>query len=149
MHNYSSTRRLRAGVLGYSGYSGAELLDLLQKHPLIEPVLLSHRKAEDTAAAGTPVVCGQATKPLMSLPWSQSVLSENNIKAVFTATPPEVSMEVAPQVLQQGARMIDLSGAFRLSAQQYQRWYGAEHQHPELLNDAVYGLPELHREKIR
>lgn len=140
---------LRTGVLGYSGYSGAELLDLLQKHPFVEPVLLSHRKADESAADKRPVVCGQSPPALINLPWSPSVVSENNIDVVFTATPPEVSMEVAPQVLQQGARAIDLSGAFRLNAEQYRRWYGSEHEHPELLKEAVYGLPELHREKIR
>lgn len=153
MHKYSqpraNVRKLRAGLLGYSGYSGAELLALLQKHPFVEPVLLSHRKADDSTADRRPVICGQPPQPLVNLPWSSSVVSENNVDVVFTATPPEVSMEVAPLVLQQGARVIDLSGAFRLTAQQYRRWYGSEHQHPELLTDAVYGLPELHRERIR
>lgn len=151
MHNYSPpAKKLRAGILGYSGYSGASLVGLLQNHPFVAPILLSHRKADDSVADGRPVVCGAASPPpAPHLPWCSGAIAENGIELVFTATPPEVSMEVIPEVLEQGARAIDLSGAFRLSAEQYRRWYGAEHGRPELLKDSVYGLPELYREKIR
>jgi N-acetyl-gamma-glutamyl-phosphate reductase len=72
------------------------------------------------------------------------------LDVVFTATPPEVSQELAAAIVSQGARVVDLSGAFRLrDAAEYERWYGAVHAHPELLPQAVYGLPELHREAIR
>jgi N-acetyl-gamma-glutamyl-phosphate reductase len=65
---------------------------------------------------------------------------------VIFSTPPEASIELVPQLLKTGAGMIDLSGAFRLaSAADYQRWYGVEHAHPELLAEAVYGLPEVDR----
>ena len=141
MHNYTPPRRFRAGILGYSGYSGAELSVLLTKHPDVAPVLLDHRKQENSSA-GDP-------KAIERLPWSKSVVADENLDVVFTGTPPEISLEVIPEIRAQGARAIDLSGAFRLSAAQYARWYGSEHSHPDLLPQSVYGLPELFRERIR
>ena len=158
MHNYSNPappgRKLRVGILGYTGYSGAELAGLLEKHPAVTPLLLSHRKADDSTLDRFPVPCGgqkapPGREPLPQLPWSPAVIRQNDLEAVFTATPPEVSMEVVPEVLAQGARAIDLSGAFRLPADQYRRWYGSEHGRPELVKEAVYGLPELYRDAIR
>ena len=154
MNNYSqaaSGRKLRAGVVGYTGYSGAELVRLLEGHPAVDATLLDHRKADEGAAGSEPVICGGAAKkPLPHLPWETNVVSSNQLDVVFTATPPEISEELAPAILSQGARAIDLSGAFRLHSEaEYQRWYGRTHTHPELLAQAVYGLPELHREKIR
>jgi N-acetyl-gamma-glutamyl-phosphate reductase len=154
MNNYSraaSARKLRAGMVGYTGYSGAELVRLLAGHPAVEATLLDHRKADEGAADGQPIACGAAERaPLPHVPWEPQAITSNQLDVVFTATPPEISQEVVPVILSQGARAIDLSGAFRLSsAEQYQRWYGAAHTHPELLAQAVYGLPELYREKIR
>ncbi|MBI3894710.1 MAG: N-acetyl-gamma-glutamyl-phosphate reductase [Acidobacteria bacterium] len=159
MHNYSqaaSSRKLRAGrkfrvgLLGYTGYSGAELAGLLERHPAVAPVLLDHREVDGSVANFQPVPCGELrSRPLSHARWSATAVAENNLEAVLTATPPEISIAMIPQVLAQGARAIDLSGAFRLSADQYRRWYGNEHAHPELLRQAVYGLPELYREQIR
>jgi len=68
---------------------------------------------------------------------------------VFLATPPEVSIELTPLLLAAGARVIDLSGAFRLgTVENYQRWYKEPHNQPALLTEAVYGLPEFHRSRI-
>lgn len=135
--------------MGFTGYSGAELVALLEKHPAVEPVLLAHRRAEESEIGRSPVPISGAAQPIARIAWSPGVIAENKIDVVFTATPPEVSMEVVPEVLAQGARAIDLSGAFRLPASQYHRWYGSEHSRPELLQQAVYGLPELYRESIR
>jgi N-acetyl-gamma-glutamyl-phosphate reductase len=141
MHNYTPQRRFRAGVLGYSGYSGTELSALLLKHPAVAPVLLDHRPQENSGTA--------APEAIERLPWSKTVVGDESLDVVFTGTPPEISMEMVPEIRSQGARAIDLSGAFRLSAQQYARWYGSEHSCPDLLPQAVYGLPELFRERIR
>ena len=156
MHNYSipapaaPSRSLRAGILGHSGYSGAELAALLEKHPGVTAVWLDHRRAESAAAESRPVPCSQTTaNPVLRLPWSRTAVTDHSLDVVFTATPTEVSLEVVPEILAQGARAIDLSGAFRLPAEQYARWYGADHSRPELLPQAVYGLPELYRERIR
>ena len=153
MNNYSQphSRPLRAGVLGYTGYSGAELVSLLQSHPDVAPVLLDHRRAGDSAGDSRPLPCAETgSAALPRVPWGPAVISEQRLDVVFTATPHEVSAEVVPEVLAQGAKAVDLSGAFRLADPgQYLRWYGAEHPHPELLSQAVYGLPEICREAIR
>src|SRR3990167_7040631 len=150
MHNYSDGRRFRAGILGHSGFSGAELAALLGKHPAVTPVLLDHRRAEGTGSENRPLAGSEsASNPMERFAWSRTVVTEQQLDVVFTATPTEVSMEVIPEILAQGARAIDLSGAFRLPAEQYARWYGADHSRPELLPQAVYGLPELYRERIR
>jgi len=148
MHNYSPLRTLRAGILGHSGYSGAELVSLLGKHPTTVPVLLDHRQPESSAPEARPMAAGGPALR-QRLPWSKTVVGDEKLDVVFTATPAEISLEVIPEILAQGARAIDLSGAFRLSAEQYRRWYGAEHSRPELLPQAAYGLPELSRERIR
>ena len=155
MHNYSVSTapagKHRVGVLGYTGYSGAELVGLLEKHPGVTAVLLSHRKVDDAATDGIPVPCGgRKAEFLPRVPWSPSAVSENGLEILLTATPPDVSMEIVPEALARGARVIDLSGGFRLAAaEQFERWYGTTHTHPDLLKEAVYGLPELYREPIR
>jgi N-acetyl-gamma-glutamyl-phosphate reductase len=143
--------KIHAAVIGYTGYSGAELVELLGRHPSVRTTLLDHREARDVAAETDPVPCGlPAPVKTPHVAWSASAIRENGIDLVFTATPPEVSLEIIPEVLAAGARAIDLSGAFRLPKPgQYQRWYKAEHTQPAALAEAVYGLPELYREQIR
>ncbi|MSO21415.1 MAG: N-acetyl-gamma-glutamyl-phosphate reductase [Acidobacteria bacterium] len=143
-------RHLRVAVIGYTGYSGIELVGLLERHPAVALLLLDHRAAKDSALDASPVPCGlPTTSGIAHAPWSPSAIRDHQIDLVFTATPPEVSLEIIPEILRSGARAIDLSGAFRLrDAGQYQRWYKAAHTQPDLLAQAVYGLPELYREKI-
>jgi len=130
------------GILGFRGYSGAELVSILEKHPDVEPVLLEHRDAEDR-----PLPIGH-TGPRTEK-FSTEVVRDEGLAVVFLATPPEVSMELTPGLLKAGAKVIDLSGAFRLgSVENYRRWYKELHNQPELLAEAVYGLPEFYRSKI-
>jgi N-acetyl-gamma-glutamyl-phosphate reductase len=83
------------------------------------------------------------------LPSTAASVAEGHIDIVFLATPPEVSMELAPTMLDAGARVVDLSGAFRLpDPASYKHWYGEEHTAPGLLKEAVYGLPEFCRARI-
>jgi len=134
---------LLAGIVGHSGYSGAELLHILERHPHVQPVLIDHR---DDGAANPAI--RHARNPRRISCTAQAVSNEG-LDVVFLATPPEVSMELAPVVLEAGARVIDLSGAFRLGAvENYQTLYKAVHTQPELLAEAVYGLPEYCRERI-
>lgn len=136
--------KYKIGVVGFSGYSGAELLRILSSHPHAEPVLLEHRQDQSTRPA--PI---NQPQPLR-LPCSPDSVRAEGLAAVFLATPPEVSMELAPAMLDAGAKVIDLSGAFRLrDAATYQRWYKHEHTAPQLLAEAVYGLPEYCRQRIR
>ncbi|MGP0073948.1 MAG: N-acetyl-gamma-glutamyl-phosphate reductase [Bryobacteraceae bacterium] len=136
--------KYKIGVVGFSGYSGAELVRLLGFHPQAEPVLLEHR--QDQATHPAPV---NQPHPRRAPCTPDSVRAEG-LALVFLATPPEVSMELAPALLDAGAKVVDLSGAFRLrDAATYSRWYKQEHTAPQLLAEAVYGLPELCRQRIR
>ena len=129
---------LPVGIVGFSGYSGAELVSILERHPQVEPVLLEHREAEDRA------------RPLnYQGPRRLTYSADTGLALVFLATPPEVSMELAPGLLEAGSKVIDLSGAFRLgTVENYRRWYKETHPRPDLLAEAVYGLPEFFRANV-
>ena len=130
--------------MGFRGYSGAELVRILSRHPAVEPVLLEHRSDGDTP----PAPLGQ--HPPKTIPSAPEAIKQEGLELVFLATPTEVSIEVAPGILETGAKLIDLSGAFRLhDAETYSRWYGERHTAPALLDEAVYGLPEFYRDHIR
>lgn len=137
MNNY------KVGIVGFRGYSGAELVRLLLGHPGVEPVLLEHRQdAEDRPQP----IGGKHPK---RAPCTAGIVGAEQLSLVFLATPADVSMELAPQMLAAGARVIDLSGAFRIrDAARYSRWYKEKHTAPELLAEAVYGLPEFCRDRI-
>ena len=137
MNNY------KIGIVGFRGYSGAELVRLLTRHPHIEPVLLEHR--HDSERRPQPI----GAKQPATVQCTPEAVRAEHLALVFLATPADVSMELAPQMLDAGAKVIDLSGAFRLrDAGTYSRWYKEKHTAPELLADAVYGLPEFCRDRI-
>jgi N-acetyl-gamma-glutamyl-phosphate reductase len=137
MNNY------KVGVVGFRGYSGAELVGLLTRHPHVEPVLLEHR--QDSDPQPQPIGARQPA----SAPCTPEAVKAEHLALVFLATPADVSMVLAPQMLEAGAKVIDLSGAFRLrDPGAYSRWYKEKHSAPELLADAVYGLPEFCRDRI-
>ena len=130
------------GIVGFRGYSGAELVKILGRHPHVEPVLLEHRESEDRPRPLGPSGPSQ-------IPFSPEAVRTAGLAAVFLATPAEASMELTPRLLDAGAKVIDLSGAFRLgTVENYKRWYGETHTQPELLAGAAYGLPEFCRERI-
>ena len=130
------------GIVGFRGYSGAELVRLLGGHPHVEPVLLEHRDPDDK-----PRPIGHPGPRRARL--APETIRAEGLAAVFLATPAEVSMELTPALLETGAKVIDLSGAFRLGTpENYARWYKETHTQPALLCEAVYGLPEFYRSKI-
>ncbi len=131
------------GIVGFSGYSGAEAVRILSHHPNYEPVLLSHRADVDgSKLVRKPTIRYAAAN-------ASSVASEG-LAAVLLATPHDVSMELAPQFLAAGATVIDLSAAFRLpTPEQYLHWYKEPQTAPDLLPGAVYSIPEFHRAKAR
>ena len=133
----------RIGIVGHRGYSGAELIRILQHHPHAEPVLMEHR---EDAGGGAPLRRGHSRT---SIPCTGEAVRNEGLAAVCLATPPEVSMELAPVMIAAGARVIDLSGAFRLrTPANYTAWYKEQHSQPELLAEAIYGLPEFCRQRI-
>lgn len=133
----------RVGIVGFRGYSGAELVALLKRHPGVEIVLMEHRQD-----------AGSRPEPIGSIPIARAAATPDSAAAeslslVFLATPPEVSMEITPGLLARNIKVVDLSGAFRLrTAENYRRWYKQEHTAPELLAEAAYGLPEFCRARI-
>jgi N-acetyl-gamma-glutamyl-phosphate reductase len=133
----------RVGIVGFRGYSGAELVRLMERHPRVELVLLEHR--QDSEDPPQPIPAKQHAR----VPSTPEAVKAERLALVFLATPAEVSMELAPGMLDVGAKVIDLSGAFRLrDAAAYARWYKETHTAPQLLMEAVYGLPEFCRERI-
>jgi len=135
--------RARVGIVGYRGYSGAELVRILTRHTSVECFLLEHR---GDAAVEPPVRGIQSPQHLTCDP---QVVNAEGISLVFLATPPEVSLDLAPAFLNARIRVIDLSGAFRLrTPANYLAWYKEIHTQPCLLAEAIYGLPEFCRERI-
>jgi len=139
MNNYSSRP---VGIVGFRGYSGQEMLHILAHHPNARPVLLEHFEKEER-----PRPVGHPGAP--RLPATPESVKLEGLAAGFLATPADVSMQLAPAFLDAGAKVIDLSGAFRLgTAANFERWYGEPHTRPDLLAEAAYGLPEFCRERV-
>ncbi len=132
------------GIVGFRGYSGAEAVRILGRHPHCEPVLLEHRHD-----AGDDAKLVRKSGLRRAHASAESVATEG-LKAVLFATPPEVSMDLAKPFLDAGAVVVDLSGAFRLqTAGRYKHWYKEDHTAAALLAEAVYSIPEFHREQAR
>jgi N-acetyl-gamma-glutamyl-phosphate reductase len=137
-------KSIRAGIVGFRGYSGLELQRIVGAHPKVEPWLMEHR--QDAAPEQRPL--GHAGAP--RIPSTAAAAVEAGLAVVFLATPPEVSMELAPPLLAAGVKVVDLSGAYRLrTVENYARWYKAQHAQPELLAEAASGLPEFYRDAVK
>lgn len=139
--------RQRVGIVGASGYTGAELMRLLAAHPDFELVI-----ATGDSKAGKPV--GELY-PSLALAYRDRVFDSydpealDGLDVVFCGLPHGVSMSVVPEFLGRVGHVIDLGSDFRLhDADLYPQWYGAAHTCPEYLSESVYGLPELFRTKI-
>jgi N-acetyl-gamma-glutamyl-phosphate reductase len=134
-----------AKVIGVAGYSGSELARLLISHPKIDNLQLIDRKAEKP----TPI---SQYRPNLRGTTDQLVVGKDDgsqADVVFFATPDGVTMELARTYLDRGIRVVDFSGDTRLRCQEvHQATYGITHKDPDLLKEAVYGLPELNRDKI-
>jgi N-acetyl-gamma-glutamyl-phosphate reductase len=138
---------VKAGIVGGTGYTGVELLRLLAQHPGVELTAITSRKE-----AGTPVsAMFPSLRGRVELAFTQpGAASLRGCDVVFFATPNGVAMGEARAVLETGARLVDLSADFRLrDLAEWERWYKVKHAAPELVADAVYGLPEVNRERIR
>ena len=120
------------GIVGFTGYSGAEAVRILTAHPHCEPVLLEHR----ADSGGDAKLVRKST--IRRAPATAESIANEGLKAVFLATSPEVSMDLAPKFLAAGAIVIDLSGAFRLrTPERYKQWYKEDHTAPGFLAEAV------------
>lgn len=138
---------IRVGIIGASGYTGAELVRILSGHPEAALTVATSRQY-----AGKPL----STVFPSLLGKSDIVCDDAEVEALldradlfFTAVPHQTAMAVVPILLEAGKKVIDLSADFRIhDADVYQQWYQS-HSAPQYLAEAVYGLPELHRERIR
>ena len=162
--------KLNVGVLGATGYSGLELLRILERHPGVEkPILLRRERSGDEAPNSAtraaklrepnqpedlteffPELSGNGGYPLRPLSWPE--LKRQGVELLFLATPPEVSRAIVREAIAQGLRVIDLSGAWRLKQKQHRAIYGFDDANAviaaQLTARAVYGLPELNSDCI-
>lgn len=131
MHNYSP----RLAIVGVTGYTGQELDGILAAHPKFDVAGRFASKADPRTGAEA---------------FSMDRLRELSPDGIVLATEHELSMHLVPELLNAGYRVVDMSGAFRLTEPaQYEEWYGFAHTAPALLGEAVYGLPEFFAEQIR
>ncbi len=138
---------IKIGIVGGTGYTGVELLRLLAQHPHAELIAITSRKE-----VGMPVAeLFPSLRTRVNLAFSdpaQAPLQDCDV--VFFATPHGVAMEQARSLLDKGVKVIDLAADFRLQDPgEFERWYKMPHGCTDLLSEAVYGLPEVHREAIR
>ena len=147
------SERLRVGIIGAAGYTGAELIRLLHGHPRLQLTYVAAKeRAGQTLARALPSTAGVAGLGDLLL----ETFEPSNVEAlrarcdvVFLGLPHEASASAAAPLLGAGLTVVDLSAAFRLkSSANYERWYGHAHA-GELSLQAVYGLPELHRAELR
>jgi N-acetyl-gamma-glutamyl-phosphate reductase len=139
-------KKTKAAIVGASGYSGQELIRLLMRHPHVEITQFTSRQYVGKPVAEVfPRFRGQ-----VDATFTEPDVARIDADVVFLALPHGVAAEFAPELLQKGIKVLDLSADFRLkSASAYKEFYEHEHPVPDLLKQAVYGLPEIHREQIR
>ena len=138
---------IKVGIAGASGYTGLELIRLLANHPEVElSVLTSETYKEKSIADVFPSLNGIININLQSL--DVEILKSCDV--IFLALPHTIGMDILPELLKSNCKVIDLSADYRLkNADTYSEWYSLTHTHPEFLAQVIYGLPELHREKIK
>ncbi|SUO97087.1 N-acetyl-gamma-glutamyl-phosphate reductase [Suttonella ornithocola] len=137
----------KIGIIGATGYTGSELLRILLAHPAVQISAVAARSdVGNTVSSIFPHLRGYLNVPFVS-PDDESLF---DCDVIFFATPHGVAMKSVAAFLDKGIKVIDLSADFRLkNINTFQQWYGLTHSAPKLLAEAVYGLPEIHREEIK
>lgn len=138
---------VKVGIVGGTGYTGAELLRILVRHPAVALTAITSR-----SEAGKPVSeLFPNLRGRTDIRFGDPETTDlRGCDLVFSATPNGIAMTQAPDLLEAGVRMVDLAADFRIRDQgTWEHWYGMSHACPELLEEAVYGLPELNRPQIR
>lgn len=147
-----TAKPVRVGVAGATGYVGRELLRMLTRHPFARITHLASSRADAKGSVSLekahPSLRNQSS--LVCHPLRLADFSPSHLDLALLATPPEISLKLAPALVERGLRVVDLSGAFRLKDPgAYPRWYGLEHPSPRMLEEAIYGLTELNGAQAR
>ena len=138
---------IRAGVVGGTGYTGVELLRILGLHTEVEVAVVTSRADAGTRVDAVYPSLRGSIDAEFSLPELETLLT---CDVVFFATPNGTTMLMAERLVAHGVKVIDLSADFRIKdAKKWSEWYGMEHTCPDLIAEAVYGLPEINREAIK
>ena len=133
---------MKVGIINVTGYAGSELARILYQHPEVEVTSVTGR-----SAAGQQL--GEVFPHLSPLNLAITPELDGALDLVFSALPHKASAEAVVPVLEQGVKVVDISADFRLKqVAEYEEWYGVPHQHPSYLEEAVYGLTELHRDEV-
>ncbi len=138
---------IRTGILGASGYTGSELIRIILDHPEFELTYVSANKYVGEKVSNLYL----SFAGLVNLEYEKLDASRIDLLCdiVFVCLPHGESMKHIPDILDMGKKVVDLSADFRLKeAESYRKWYGVDHACPAFLDEAVYGLPEINREKI-
>ncbi|MGF1512358.1 MAG: N-acetyl-gamma-glutamyl-phosphate reductase [Elainellaceae cyanobacterium] len=140
--------RVPIGIVGASGYGGVQLVRLLLEHPQVDLAYLGgDSSAGKPFAALYPHLGHQVAQSVEAIDLKQIA---ERCEAVFLSLPNGLACQMAPQLLEQGCRVLDLSADYRFqNLETYTAWYGNERSDQKLAQDAVYGLPELYRDRIR
>ena len=139
--------KIKVGIVGGTGYTGVELLRLLALHPNAKLAVITSR-----GEAGLPVAdMFPSLRTYVDLRFSDPAQVDLSVcDVVFFATPNGIAMQQTRELLAKGVRVIDLAADFRIKdIATWEKWYGMTHACPELVAEAVYGLPEINREKIK
>jgi len=137
---------IKVGIVGGTGYTGVELLRLLASHPSTELVAITSRSEK-----GKPVsALFPNLRGIVDMPFTEpTVANLKDCDVVFFATPHGVAQNLVPEILAAGIRVIDLSADFRIrDIDIWEKWYAQKHAAPQLVSQAVYGLPEFNRDEI-
>ena len=139
----------RVGIIGASGFTGAELLRLIVDHPEMEVVVATGDSQAGTAVADLYPSLAVAYPDLVFSSYTDGLADDAGLDLVFCGLPHGTSQEIVPDLLDGTRVVVDLGADFRLKDPSlYPRWYGVDHTVPELLSDATYGLPELFRAEL-
>lgn len=138
---------IKVAILGATGYAGIELVRLLTNHPEVSIEILGSQSFKGQKISDV----YQNLRHVLEKECEEIDMDEvAKCDLAFTALPHGASKSVIPQIIERGVKVIDLSGDYRYdSAEVYEEWYGESHSSPELLKESVYGLCELHRDKIK
>ncbi len=139
--------KIKACIVGASGYSGYEIVRLLCAHPNAQVVSVCALDEEGLLFQDVfPYFTGKIDLKFSSIQDALNIETD----VVFFATPDGVAMKFAPQFIEKGIKVVDVSGDFRFKdIPTYEKWYGRKHTEPELLENSAYGLPELFRDEIK